>query len=258
MLTTRFATAAIVLMGAGCVPLTDYRKMEDRYKEQEKYIQKHKDEISEFQKREQLLTLQAKENQKELELARARLAKSEVLRKELEANRGKPIVVTDVKASSNGGTEVFGSFKINSETGGIVLEHDVLFASGQHTLKESGKKILNELVGKLNSAEFGKYCIRIDGHTDDQKVVRTVKENHDNWELGFKRAKAVFDYMVGKGISEERCFLASFGPFRPMVPGAIHHTSKKTKKHDKPEKVYDNGGRAQNRRVEIVLFEKKI
>ncbi len=254
MLSARYAACAVVLMGAGCVPLTDYRKLEDRYKDQEAYIQKHKDEVTEFQRREQLTTMRMKELEKEKELTAERLAKSERLRQLAEANRNRPIVVTEQPASTpREGDTTFAGFKVNGETGGIVLEHDVLFASGQHVLKESGKKILSELVSKLNGAEYGKYCIRVDGHTDDAQVVKTVKENHDNWELGFKRAKTVFDYMVSKGIAQERCYLATFGPFRPLVPVAVRHHTKKGEKAEKGE----GEGRSQNRRVEIVLFEKK-
>jgi len=253
MLLARYAVAAFVLMGAGCVPLSDYRNLEDRYKQQEVYVQKHKDEVGEFQKREQLITLQMKEIQKDYELCRARLGKSEELRRQEEAQRGRPILATEVKASSNKETEAkFAGFRVNSETGGIVLEHDVLFAQGQHAIKSSGKKVLDDLVSKLNSSEYGKYSIRIDGHTDDAPVVRTKTENHDNWELGFKRAKAVLDYMIAKGISPERCFIASFNCFRPIVCATI------PSKHSKKAEKVDDSGRAQNRRVEVVLFEKKI
>ncbi len=251
MLLARHAAAAFILMGAGCVPLTDYRKLEDRYKEQEAYIQKHKDEVGEFQKREQLLTLQMKEIQKDNELCRARLQKSEVLRAQ-EAARGGKIVVSEQPASAKReGDATFAGFHVNPETGGIVLEHDVLFNSGKHELKASGKKILDELVSKLGSAEYSKYTIRIDGHTDDAPVVKSKQENHDNWELGFKRAKAVLDYMVSKGISQERCFIASWNCFRPICGAVIP-----VRKAKKSEKV-DTGARAQNRRVEVVLFEKK-
>jgi outer membrane protein OmpA-like peptidoglycan-associated protein len=251
MLLARHAAAAFILMGAGCVPLTDYRKLEDRYKEQEAYIQKHKDEIGEFQKREQLLTLQMKELQKDNELCRARLQKSEALRAQ-EAARGGKFIATEQPASSPKESDTtFAGFHVNTETGGIVLEHDVLFSSGKHEIKSSGKKILDELVAKLNSGEYSKYCIRVDGHTDDAPVVKTVKENHDNWELGFKRAKAVLDYMVAKGISQERCFIASFNCFRPICGAVI--PVRKAKKSEKA----DTGARAQNRRVEVVLFEKR-
>lgn len=263
MLKARFAATAIIFLGAGCVPLTDYRKLEERYKEQEKYVQKHKDEVSEFQKREQMLTMQKIQQQKDLEIALARLAKSEILRRELEANKGKTIVVEKMASAPIGNAETtFGSFKINTETGGIVLEHDVLFESGKHTLKASGKSLLDTLVGKLRSSEFSRYCIRIDGHTDDAPVVKTVKENHDNWELGFKRAKCVFDYMVSKGLPQDRCFLASFSSTRPIVGSSSKMpmiTKKSSKKIDKKKTSVsvDSRGNAQNRRVEIVLFEKK-
>lgn len=258
MLKARFATAAFLFLGAGCVPLTDYRKLEDRYKEQERYVQKHKDEMTEFQKREQLLTMKMQEIQKDNELYHARLAKSEDLRKKLEAERGRPILVTEQPASSGKETDTtFAGFRVNSETGGIVLEHDVLFDSGKHTIKSSGKQVLEGLIAKLNSSEYAKYSIRIDGHTDDAPVVKSKNENHDNWELGFKRAKAVLDFMIAKGIAPERCFVASFSYFRPLCGSIVpirHHSKKKGERSEKG----DTGARSQNRRVEIVLFEKKV
>jgi flagellar motor protein MotB len=267
-----FALGAMLFLGAGCVPLTDYQKLEDRLKENEQYVLKHKEEKKELQKREQFLVLQAKEREKDMELLRARLAKSEHLRSQLEAQGKTKLVVTEQPASVKPDqTNAFGGFKINSDTGGIVLDHDILFASGESNLKSSGKHVLEELVSKLNSSEFCRYIIRVDGHTDDAPVVKTKKENHDNWELGAKRAKVVLEYMISKGIAPERCFFASFGPYRPLMKDS---GIKEMVKEEKPEKFEKpvkgkkhpqhttkkpatcTEGQAQNRRVEIVLFEK--
>ena len=54
------ATAALFL-GTGCVPLTDYRKLEDRYKEQEVYVKRNKDLVKELEKQNQFITLSMKE-----------------------------------------------------------------------------------------------------------------------------------------------------------------------------------------------------
>lgn len=274
------ATAALLFLGAGCVPLSDYNALKERFEKQEDYVKRHKDEVKELEKREQFLTLQAREKEKDMELLRGRLAKSEHLRAQLEAGmKSQKIEVTSQPASVKPEqTTSLGGFHINPNTGGIVLDHDILFASGQHTLKDSGKHVLNELVSKLNSAEFSKYVIRVDGHTDNAPVVKTKKENHDNWELGAKRAKVVLDYMISKGVAPQRCFFASFGPYRPLMKesGATEETSeettvvekstKKGDKHHKPTKKHTTkksskplvvgSGSAQNRRVEIVLFEK--
>ena len=114
-----------------------------------------------------------------------------------------------------------------------------LAATGIAQAQPGAEVTVDELVVKLNSAEYGKYCIRIDGHTDDQPVVKSVKENHDNWELGFKRAKAVLDYMIAKGVSQERCFIASWNCFRPMVP-TIAATLPMPPKHSKRSPVVES------------------
>jgi outer membrane protein OmpA-like peptidoglycan-associated protein len=258
--TRAFAAAATLFLGAGCVPLTDYRKLEERYEKQEQFVKKHKDELKEFQKREQLLTMQMIERQKELEAAKNRYAQLSAM-KSKEASQPKTVVVTEQPASTKPSVDTnFAGFRVNGETGGIVLENDVMFASGSSHLKDSGKKTLDDLAKKLTGKEYGKYFIRIDGHTDSTPVVKTVKENHDNWELGFKRAKAVQDYLLTKGITPERCFLASFGQYRPMVGSMPKPESKIIGKNGKGKKISGGGGgsgESQNRRVEVVLFDKK-
>ena len=229
------AACAAVFTGAGCVSLTDYNRLQERYDQQQQYVQRHKDEVKELEKREQLLAIQVREKEKEAEAARARLAGVE--RDKGEKPKGKePLTVIETQAAAKPSETVFSGFKVNEETHGLILEHDLMFASGKSVLKDSGKKLLGELAGKLNAPEYAHMFIRIDGHTDDQPVKFTKKENHDNWELGAKRAKAVLDYLIERGVSPERCFYASFNKYRPLK----------------------DGDRAKQRRVEVVLFDKKM
>jgi chemotaxis protein MotB len=240
-----FAAAAMLTLGAGCVPLSDYNKMKERYDYQESFVKKHKDELKELERNANLLGLRMGENAKDMERMRLRLEASERLRHQLEQERGKNMVTTVVETAAPKHVSAdFGGFHVNGNTGGIVLEHDLMFSKGHSEIKASGKKLLAELVTKLNGAEYGKFFIRVDGHTDSAPVIKSIKENHDNWELGAKRAKAVLDYLIKEGIAPERCFFASFGPYSPIVAAA------------KGKHATDS--EAQNRRVEIVLFEKKL
>ena len=70
--------------------------------------------------------------------------------------------------------------------------------------------------------------IRIEGHTDD------IGSMEYNLNLSNKRAKAIKDYLVGKGIDESRITTISLGYSQPIAD------------NDTPE------GRALNRRAEIV------
>jgi len=70
--------------------------------------------------------------------------------------------------------------------------------------------------------------IRIEGHTDN------IGSMEYNIDLSQKRAQAVKDYLVGKGIDESRVSTVGFGYERPIAP------------NDTEE------GRSLNRRAEIV------
>ncbi|GAX60515.1 outer membrane protein and related peptidoglycan-associated (lipo)proteins [Candidatus Scalindua japonica] len=70
--------------------------------------------------------------------------------------------------------------------------------------------------------------VRIEGHTDD---IGSMKYNMD---LSSKRAQAIKDYLVGKGIDPSRITTIGLGYTQPIAD------------NDTPE------GRALNRRAEII------
>ena len=73
----------------------------------------------------------------------------------------------------------------------------------------------------------------VEGHTDSQGSAAS------NQELSDKRAQAVRDYLVSRGIAADRVKSQGFGPGRPIG----ENTSAE--------------GRANNRRVEIVVQPSK-
>ena len=86
------------------------------------------------------------------------------------------------------------------------------------------------------TGEFAGYQIRVEGHTDNDPLVRTKKQWGDNRGLGSARANAVTSYLEGEfGIASTRIVSQSFGETAPLVP----NTSKANK--------------ARNRRVAIVV-----
>jgi outer membrane protein OmpA-like peptidoglycan-associated protein len=71
----------------------------------------------------------------------------------------------------------------------------------------------------------------IEGHTD------SVGAADKNKELSEKRAKAVKDYLISKGVNASRLTSAGFGEDNPIAQNRTR------------------AGRAQNRRVEIKLVK---
>jgi outer membrane protein OmpA-like peptidoglycan-associated protein len=109
----------------------------------------------------------------------------------------------------------------------ITLSGAVLFASGKWELLPAAQVKLNEVASALNSSKDRD--IVVEGHTDNQGTVQS------NLELAQKRAEAVRDYLISRGIEAARIKATGIGQARPIADNAS------------PE------GRANNRRVEIIV-----
>ena len=224
---------AILLGAPACVPLSQYKKLEQRCEEQEAYVVAHKDQVRELEKREQVMTLRAREQERQLELLRGRLEKSERLRQR--AQEAPPMMASAPVIEQAPPTVV--GLEINPATNGLVMESGLLFAPGSATLKPAGKQVLDRVRTELNKPEYAGRQIRVDGHTDNAPIKRSANRHDSNWDLAGKRALAVLHYLEGHGIDSNRLSFGGFGPYRPISNGS------------------DKGAMAKNRRVEIVLFD---
>ncbi|MDO1500605.1 OmpA family protein [Winogradskyella maritima] len=102
----------------------------------------------------------------------------------------------------------------------------VTFAFDESYLDGDAKEKLDELV---NMADNSIYNITVEGHTD------SIGSNAYNQGLGMRRAQAVKDYLVSKGLSENLITITSEGETEPV---ASNNT---------------DAGRAQNRRSEVTI-----
>jgi outer membrane protein OmpA-like peptidoglycan-associated protein len=119
---------------------------------------------------------------------------------------------------------------VKQEARGIVitLSGSVLFTSGKADLLPSAQAKLNEVAAVLTTQD-PETKIVIEGHTDSQGSAAS------NQELSQRRAQAVRDYLVSRGMSADRVTAQGFGLTRPIADNASAE------------------GRANNRRVEIVV-----
>lgn len=129
-----------------------------------------------------------------------------------------------------------GTIKLGFRKGRMVVELDnsILFDSGKTKLKEEGQAALAELTTAL--ASVGQREFLISGHTDNVPI--RSKRFRNNWELSTARAVEVVTFMTENGMKPSNVGAAGFGEFDP---------------------VGDNNsdeGRAQNRRIEIILMPK--
>lgn len=108
---------------------------------------------------------------------------------------------------------------------GFVATTGILFDFGQATIKPESTPTLHEVVGMME--DHGDLRLRIEGHTDN------VGSDDANRTLSERRAAAVRQYLIARGIDGGRLTTAGLGEDRPRSS------------NDTDE------GRAENRRVEF-------
>jgi len=108
-----------------------------------------------------------------------------------------------------------------------VNEGDILFETNSTTFTLSSKAALEAIVDLTANNE--NVVVEIAAHTDD------VGQEKDNLILSEKRANAVRDYLIGRGILEQQLIAKGYGEVQPVVP----NTSEEN--------------RSLNRRVEIII-----
>ena len=113
----------------------------------------------------------------------------------------------------------------------ITLSGGVLFESAKWLLLPSAQTKLNDVADALTKQDKDSTIV-VEGHTDSQGAAQM------NQDLSQKRAEAVRTYLVSRGIAADRITATGFGPSRGIADNAS------------PE------GRANNRRVEIVVKQK--
>jgi outer membrane protein OmpA-like peptidoglycan-associated protein len=126
----------------------------------------------------------------------------------------------------------FASVKQEARGMVITLSGGVLFVTAKSELLPAAQVKLNEVADALTKQDPDSTMV-VEGHTDSQGAAAM------NQELSQKRAEAVRTYLVSRGISSDRITATGVGPSRPIGDNAS------------PE------GRANNRRVEIVVNPKK-
>lgn len=105
------------------------------------------------------------------------------------------------------------------------------FPDGGAKLSPDGTAALEKLVASPQVRQGG--AIRIGAHSD------SAGTDTANLAASRKRGQTVLDWLLAKGIAEERVTLVAFGEQNPDRPNAL------------PDGTPDEAGRAANRRVEI-------
>ena len=104
----------------------------------------------------------------------------------------------------------------------FAMQSEIFFESGAADINPSGKAQLDKIATAIReiAAEIPddiEWVLRVDGHTDANPI--STPQFPSNWYLSSARAIAVVNYLVEKGLPEERLVAAGFGQFHPLVEG---------------------------------------
>ncbi len=113
-----------------------------------------------------------------------------------------------------------------------VLTDNLLFDSGSATLQRGADQLLAEVAQLLNLDPT--HPITVEGHTDNQPIA--TAQFPSNWELSTARATNVVRFLIGRGVNRYRLGAVGYADLHPIASN------------------WAAAGRAQNRRVEIVLM----
>ena len=127
-----------------------------------------------------------------------------------------------------------GQLRVRVVRGRMVIEmpSNILFRSGSSELSEAGQQALTEVARVLSTIDARDF--QVAGHTDNEPIRRSRFAS--NWELSTARALEVVQFLQEQGVSASHLSAAGYSEFAPS------------------ESNDSEGGRAANRRIEIVLM----
>jgi chemotaxis protein MotB len=189
--------------------------------------------VEQLSSEKQRLATNLDDTQRALEEYKKRAAQLEAIKARFEQLRAK------LQKLTNLGLKV----QIRHNRMVISLPGDVLFSSGQDTLKEEGLKVLNAVADVIRKdQQLSARYFQIAGHTDNKPLAGGNFK--DNWGLSAMRARQVLVYMIsppeakagGGGLDSSHLHAAGYGETDPIADNATDE------------------GRQANRRVELVLL----
>jgi chemotaxis protein MotB len=121
----------------------------------------------------------------------------------------------------------------------VTMVDKVLFKSGEADLSPEGEEVLRKLGVVLKGADKS---IEVAGHADNTAVKSEIRELYPtNWELSTARATNVVRFLQDDvKLNPRHMKAAGYGSYRPVASNG------------------SAGGRAKNRRIEILLLPNKI
>jgi chemotaxis protein MotB len=232
MKTIRFITTCLLtlLLLSACVSKSKYIDLENNLASTQEQVNAKNTEIRKLEDKRKELMGQIAEMEKQLEEKEDALRKKDEVIDEMASTR-KNIEdsLKDQIASKQVRLETLeGKLK-------ITFVDKILFNSGSAQINQAGQQSLLSLASILSQEPDQR--IVVEGHTDDVGVGKSLQSIYPtNWELSTARATAVVRFLQDKAkIKPERLSAVGYSYYKPIAENDTED------------------GRAQNRRIEIIL-----
>ncbi len=224
------------------------KQLTGRYDELIKDLERQKGELSkratalsgqlaEAESRVTSLTAERQRLEAELATMQAALGDTRAQLAERDRKLGETTATYDKLLSDLKGEIADGQVKITQLRDKLTvnLVDKILFDSGSTVIKPRGREVLQKVADVLKTVSDKR--IQIEGHTDNVPIAASLQARFPtNWELATSRATVVARFLQDQGgIDPTRLVATGYGQHHPVAP------------NDTPE------GRAENRRIEIVL-----
>lgn len=222
--------ASLLAAGCGNELEEENARLKDQLAQLQQEHQQSQDRIAELDKQNQELQQRLDAlgmNKGQLEAQLAEMRKREAAQRERLASFRKML-------SQFAKLIEAGKLKIRIDRGKMIVElpEGVLFDSGKAKLKEEGQQTLEQVGQVLASIPNREYLVA--GHTDNVPI--HSRKYPSNWELSAARGVTVAKFLAEHGVPEDRLAAAGYADTEPVAS------------NDTEE------GRAQNRRIEIILM----
>jgi len=114
---------------------------------------------------------------------------------------------------------------------GVRFLEDMLFRPGSDDISKEGAERLRKVADVINRERM---YVRIVGHTDNDPIKRSLKENPTgmNLQLGARRAVAVAEQLKKEGVDEHRMHVVSMGESAPIAPNDTKENKRRNRRVD--------------------------
>jgi OmpA-OmpF porin, OOP family len=150
-------------------------------------------------------------------------------------NRQEKIFALSTKEVTKDDTIHMDAIIVNTIPDKSLVIKNVYYDYGKYTLTDEAKQVIDNSVYKILE-EYPNLIVEISSHTD------SISSAEFNQRLSQKRAEAVVDYLIDKGIPERQLKAKGYGETKPIAPNSNPNGT------DNPE------GRAKNRRTEFKII----